>query len=132
MVSLSPSTWNTLGLGVAAGWATLGLVGFFQPARSAELFGVIPSAKDSSKETNRAMALILGSRDFSIATALFVLGRAGRDEEMGTLILSTLVICGADIYLVWKAKRYAETITFTVGAAIWGAIGLGLWASPLK
>ncbi|KAH7254612.1 hypothetical protein B0J15DRAFT_494686 [Fusarium solani] len=115
MVSLSPSTWNTLGLGVAAGWATLGLVGFFQQL-----------------DQLSSMALILGSRDFSIATALFMLGRAGRNEEMGTLILSTLVICGADIYLVWKAKRYAETITFTVGAAIWGAIGLGLWASPLK
>lgn len=108
MTSLSPTTWNALGLGVAAGWATLGLIGFFQPARSAELFGVIPSAKDSSKGINQAMALILGSRDFSIATALFVLGREGRNEEMGTLILSTLVICGADIYLVWKVKRYAE------------------------
>lgn len=105
---LSPSTWNTLGLGVAAGWATLGCIGILYPARSAELFGVISSEKDISKEANRAMALILGSRDLSIATALLVLGRTGRNEEMGTLILSTLVICGADIYLVWKAKRYAE------------------------
>ncbi|KAL6404875.1 hypothetical protein AUP68_11707 [Ilyonectria robusta] len=126
MASASSSTWSSLGLGVAVTWVTLGLVGIFQPARSAQIFGVSSPTEPSGKADNTGIAVILGSRDFAVAAALFALHEAGKHEEMGTVILSTMIICGADIYLAWKAKRGLEMVIFTVGASVWGVIGLGL------
>ncbi|KAH7161324.1 hypothetical protein EDB81DRAFT_784448 [Dactylonectria macrodidyma] len=122
----SISAWNTLGLGVAATWAALGLVGVLRPTRSAEIFGVLSMHKADGTPDDTGIALLFGSRDFTIAAALFALYSAGRDEEMGTVILSSMIICVADIYLAWKSRRGSEMLLFTVGASIWGIIGLGL------
>lgn len=110
---ISPSTWNTLGLGVAGTWFALGLVGVLQPARTAEIFGISSghpcgTAEESAAAARQGMALLLGSRDFTIGAALLALGASKRHDEMGTVILSTMIICAADIYLVWKAKRFSE------------------------
>ncbi|KAF7560255.1 hypothetical protein G7046_g3886 [Stylonectria norvegica] len=109
MASVLSCTWNTLGLGVATTWVALGLVGIFQPARSAELFGVHCSkGDDDSRNSETGIAIMFGSRDLTIATILFALGKSGRDDEMGTAIFSTMIICATDIYLAWKTKRYIE------------------------
>lgn len=108
MTWLSPSTWNRLGLGVAATWVALGCIGIFQPVHTAEIFGVTSRDSDTNETNYRAMGLLLGSRDVAIAAALFILGRAGRNREMGAVILSTLIICATDIYLVRQSRRYQE------------------------
>lgn len=107
----SISAWNTLGLGVAATWAALGLVGVLRPTRSAEIFGVLSMHKADGTPDDTGIALLFGSRDFTIAAALFALYSAGRDEEMGTVILSSMIICVADIYLAWKSRRGSEYVT---------------------
>ncbi|CAM1509808.1 Fc.00g001430.m01.CDS01 [Cosmosporella sp. VM-42] len=130
MALIAQSTWNTLGLGVAATWIALGVLGVSQPARAAELFGVPLATKESGHTSNIGIALILGSRDLTIGTALFALGRTGRYEEMGTVILTSMIICVIDVYLVWKTKRHLEMASFAIGSAVWAAIGLGLQGYP--
>ncbi|CAM1505969.1 Fc.00g116060.m01.CDS01 [Cosmosporella sp. VM-42] len=107
-------------------WVTLGLFGIFQFSRFAEIFGVSSSPSDRNKDSETGVALLLGSRDLTFATALFALGRTGKNDEMGTVILSSMIICAADVYLMWKRRRYAEMIVFGVGASIWAVIGSGL------
>ncbi|KAF4982591.1 hypothetical protein FZEAL_1823 [Fusarium zealandicum] len=110
MAVLSASTWNTLGLGVAGSWATLGLVAMFDPHRTAELFGVTAfrSSQAAKSESIAAFSGLIGSRDLAIGLALFILGRKRKNNAMGTLVLSTMVISAADTYLVWLRRSYSE------------------------
>lgn len=112
MPLISPSTWNVLGLSVAATFAVLGSSALVDSKRTAELFGLSPplAASSSDEETPSpgVVAILVGSRDLTMATALFALHRGGHADAMGTVILSSMVLCAADIYLVWRRKKWAE------------------------
>lgn len=108
MASLHPSTWNSLGFGVATTWVGLGIISICQPVRTARLFGVSPHLADTKEINHAAMGFLVGTRDLTIAATLFILGRAGLDQEMGSVILSSMIICVTDIFLSAKAKRYSE------------------------
>ncbi|KAK5997090.1 hypothetical protein PT974_02442 [Cladobotryum mycophilum] len=126
MSFVSPSTWNTLGLGTAAGFAVLGTYAIIAPNRTGELFGLQSWSSKPGKTSMTGVAALVGSRDLTIAAALFGLYHAGQTDAMGTVILSSMAICVVDIYLVWIRKRWTEVVAFTVGTAIWATIGLGL------
>ncbi|KAL7937498.1 hypothetical protein V8C35DRAFT_182009 [Trichoderma chlorosporum] len=130
MPLISSSTWNNLGLGVAATFALLGSSALFDTKHAAELFSLQPATsgeKPKDVETSpRLVGLLVGSRDLTMATTLFALYRAGQTDAMGTVILSSMIICAADVYIVWKGKKRAETAMFALGAGIWAAIGFGL------
>ncbi|KAF3069571.1 hypothetical protein CFAM422_007072 [Trichoderma lentiforme] len=127
MPLISASTWNSLGLGVAATFAILGSSALFDKKRTAELFSLEPRATSAEKPKDGSLVgLLVGSRDLTMAATLFALHRAGQTDAMGTVILSSMIICAADVYIVWKGKKRAETTMFAVGAGIWAAIGFGL------
>ena len=108
-----PSTWNSLGLGVAATWAALGLAGGLRPAAAADLFGITAlgsggrgdGKSGADRDSMIGFAGVLGSRDMTIALTLLYLGRAGRNADMGAVILSTMTITAVDIWLVWRKKK---------------------------
>ncbi|KAL7821417.1 hypothetical protein V8C44DRAFT_314511 [Trichoderma aethiopicum] len=134
----SASTWNSLGLSVAATFAVLGSSALFDMKRTAELFSLQPPPRkrrlrseeeeddDGGGGSSRVVAILVGSRDLTMATALIALHRAGMRDAMGTVILSSMGICVADLYIVWRAGKKLETTLFAVGAAVWAVIGLGL------
>ncbi|KAK0766905.1 hypothetical protein N5P37_000635 [Trichoderma harzianum] len=131
MPLISTSTWNSLGLSVAATFAILGSSALFDKKRTAELFSLEPSSTSDGKPkdsgaSSSLVGLLVGTRDLTMATTLFALHRAGHTDAMGTVILSSMIICAADVYIVWKGKKRAETAMFAVGAGIWAAIGFGL------
>ncbi|KAH0525313.1 hypothetical protein TsFJ059_007698 [Trichoderma semiorbis] len=132
MPLISASTWNSLGLSVAATFAILGSSALFDKKRTAELFSLEPLStsdekpKDGGANSSSLVGLLVGSRDLTMAATLFALHRAGQTDAMGTVILSSMIICAADVYIVWKGKKRAETAMFAVGAGIWAAIGFGL------
>lgn len=100
--------WNTLGLGVAASFAALGAGAMAFPHLTADVFGLRALAEGSGRADVPAVISLIGARDLSIATALFALGRAGREKEMGTVILSTMLLCAVDVYVVWRNGKYRE------------------------
>ncbi|KAL7781998.1 hypothetical protein V8C43DRAFT_215642 [Trichoderma afarasin] len=126
MPLISASTWNSLGLSVAATFAILGSSALFDKKRTAELFSLEPTTSDEKPKDGSLVGLLVGSRDLTMAATLFALHRAGQTDAMGTVILSSMIICAADVYIVWKGKKKAETAMFAVGAGIWAAIGFGV------
>lgn len=108
--SISPTTWNTLGLGVASSWFVLSSLATFTPHRTAELFGITTLSNDRTADPESILGFsgMVGSRDLTIGLAMYFLAKKGRNDELGTLILSTLCICAADIGLVWRRQSYGE------------------------
>ena len=109
-IMVSPSTWNTLGLGVAGSWAVLSVVATLAPHRTAELFGI--TALSDARTTSDASVLgfrgMVGSRDATLALVLYALARNARNRDLGTAILCTMTICVADLYIVLRRRAYAE------------------------
>ncbi|KAK2594462.1 hypothetical protein QQS21_007808 [Conoideocrella luteorostrata] len=108
--AISPTTWNTLGLGVAYSWGVLSALATFAPHRTAELFGITTLSNEQTADPESVLGFsgLVGSRDLAIALAMYYLARKGRNDELGTLILSTMCICAADIGLVWRRRSYQE------------------------
>lgn len=106
MAPINASTWNTLGLCVATTYATLGASTIFFPWLTAETLGFRSLLEHAKADVPGVMGFI-GGRDLSIGLAIFVLGRAGRNREMGTLILSSMFLCAIDTYVFWaNGKRF--------------------------
>ncbi|OAR04874.1 hypothetical protein LLEC1_07111 [Akanthomyces lecanii] len=135
---ISTAHLNVIGLGVAAMFAGLSVVSVASPRTVDDLFGVTRESRLSTAEAPRASAaatrtvdyttigtLICG-RDLTIAVAIYCLGRAGRSKEMGTVILSTLCVTIADIWLAWRNKRYLETLAASFVAVAVAIIGVKL------
>ncbi|QYT01363.1 hypothetical protein H0G86_008406 [Trichoderma simmonsii] len=108
MPLISASTWNSLGLSVAATFAILGSSALFDKKRTGELFSLEPATSEEKPKDDSLVGLLVGTRDLTMATTLFALHRAGQTEAMGTVILSSMIICAADVYIVWKGKKRAE------------------------
>lgn len=105
MSSISQTTWNSLGYTVAATWAGLGLTAMISPHRTAGFFCFHDALSGDGRGDVPHMMSLVGARDLSLALAMFALARAGRNRELGTLILSTMIVCAGDMYIVWKRRN---------------------------
>lgn len=117
---ISATNLNTIGLGVAALFAGLSVVGIADPRKVDDLFGITHESPLNTAEAGEATAAasrtidyttlgtLISGRDLTIAVAIYCLGRAGRNKEMGTVILSTMCVIIPDIWLAWRNKRYPE------------------------
>ena len=121
MLSLQPSTWNALGLGVAATFIGLGTAAMSMPHYTAHLFGCAPpstEAASSSISTSpgqrgadvdvAGLVRIMAARDLTIGVAMASLAGHGENRATGTLILSSMLLCGMDIFTVWQRRRWLE------------------------
>lgn len=104
---VSASTWQTLGLGVAACYAGAGALAVFAPAYEADLLfnlGSSALAQNPDKFPNNAesredkavgvLLPLLGARNWAIATAMFALHRSENFSGLGTVILSGSAFVG--------------------------------------
>lgn len=144
-MSLTPSTWRLLGLSVAAGYIGLGTFALTTPILAAKALGVYPpppsistsstaksssitetsSSKEHDERVSASMSL-LAARDFSIGVALFAFDYQDKPHAMGTLILSGMVLCAADVFYVFRLRGWEWGALLGLGAASWCAIGVGL------
>lgn len=109
MPLISSTAWNSLGLSVAASFAILGSGALVDSKRTAKLFSLQPPPSDEKLRASPSLvAILVGTRDLTMATALFALHRAGKMDAMGTVILSSMIICAADIYIVWRGEKWVE------------------------
>ena len=122
-----PPLWRILGLSVAAGYAGLGSYAAFLPLTSSTQVGLRSgtSTADSDKNISTAM-LWIGARDFSIAAALFAFYYQDKPAEMGTVILSGMILCVVDCVTYTRMRGAAPGSVMCAGAAIWGVIGWNL------
>ncbi|KIX04700.1 uncharacterized protein Z518_05570 [Rhinocladiella mackenziei CBS 650.93] len=138
-MELSPSTWRILGLSVTAGYIGLGTFAITQPVLAAQGFGIYPEStpppstnrafktdKDEHASAVTTSMLLLGARDLTIGLALASFDYQENPRAMGTLILSSFVLCGVDVHEIWKLRGPAWGCAFAVGASIWMAIGYGM------
>lgn len=72
--------------------------------------------------------VLLGVRDWSIGLAIGWFWLRGEGRSMAVVILSGMVLCVADIFVIWR-RRGGDAVSWAFGAgvAVWGAIGWGLW-----
>jgi hypothetical protein len=108
MISLTPTTWNILGLGVATAYASLGLAAMLLPHQVAGILGFRAATQGNGKPDVPGMMGFIGARDLSIAGALFVFARDGANQEMGTVILSSMILCVFDVFIVWRNGKRLE------------------------
>ncbi|KAM0276198.1 hypothetical protein ACHAQH_007005 [Verticillium albo-atrum] len=87
-----------------------------------------PKKRDADPDSEIVPLLVplLGARDLTLAATLFAFASAGKDREMGTVILAGTILCVADVAAVFMAKGRASGWFFAIGAMIWTGIGLGL------
>lgn len=107
MASLSPSTYNRLGLGLAASFTTIGLACIAAPTLMASKIGFGSLNENASDEVRPVLGFI-GARDLSFGVSIFALSRAGRFAEMGTVLLSTVVFSVWDVSVLWAKGLRAE------------------------
>lgn len=121
-----PNTWRVLGLSVAASYAGLGTLPLIMPITMAREFGLLPKASpDAETFATRAMAWI-GVRDLSVAAALFTFYYQEKPREMGTVILSGMILCAGDCLLVYSRRQDFLAYGLVAGASVWGWIGWNL------
>lgn len=134
-MALAPSTWRLLGLSVATGYIGLGTFALTTPVLAGKAMGVYPAASNSTSsavisEQHHQQACasmgLLAARDFSIGLALFAFDYQNAPHAMGTLILSGMVLCAADVYYVFRLRGWEWGSLLGLGAASWCAIGIGL------
>lgn len=145
-MDVSPSTWRLLGLSVAVTYMGLGSFAITGPVHAGKLFGLYPEdsafsasidkssattieAKEKTEHTDAICTSmkLLGARDLSIGIALAALHyQGGNQKAMGTVILSSMVLCVVDVYEIWRRRGAAWGGAFGAGAAVWAVIGVGL------
>lgn len=126
---LSASTWRVLGISVAAGYTVFGSFVMLSPVNAAKVLGVWPTSEPedgSSSSPTANLMVLLGARDLSIATALWVFNYQRKEKSMATLILSGMILCVLDTWMVFKTRGVKWGSLMGAGAAVWGVIGLGL------
>jgi hypothetical protein len=62
-------------------------------------------------------------RDLSIAAALFALYYQNKPSEMGTIILSGMILCVTDCVLVYRYRQDYFPFLLGAGASTWAWIG---------
>lgn len=112
-MAISQSTWQALGLSVAASYAGLGLYSVLQPRQAASVFFALPPPKPKDGTTQDGVVVpllmpLLGARDLSFAATMFALAYGGKWRELGTVILGGMILSATDIFFVWKSKGPRE------------------------
>ncbi|OAA62486.1 hypothetical protein SPI_04026 [Niveomyces insectorum RCEF 264] len=114
LVSVQPSTWRQLGLGVAVSYSMFGLSGILFPERAAEsAFGIVVNraqhdGNDSTADAATLLTPLVGVRDLTIAAALAMLYRRRLNWEMGFVIVSRTIFCAADTAVIARQKGLRE------------------------
>ena len=121
-----PNIWRVLGLSVAAGYAGLGLMGMLIPVKMADTYGLRPKQDPEADKFATTVMTWISVRDLSIGAALFTFYYQSKPQEMGTLILSGMILCAADCILVYRYRQDMIAHSLPIGAAIWGWIGWNL------
>lgn len=72
--------------------------------------------------------LMLGARDYSLGIAILVFGVRGQGRNMGRVILSGMVLCLVDLWVVVKRRGWRDGVSWILGLGVagWGAVGWGL------
>ena len=119
-----PPIWRALGVSVAIGYAGLGSFAVFMPITTATEHGLRPqpSSPQSDKYAANA-ARWIGVRDIAIAVALGAFYYQEKPREMGTVILSGMIICAADCWLVYQHRQDYYPLLLVAGASYWGWVG---------
>ena len=119
-----PPLWRALGLSVAAGYAGLGYFAILMPITTATEHGLRlrPGTPESDKYACKA-ARWIGVRDVAIAVALGAFYYQEKPREMGTVILSGMIICTADVVLVYQHRQDFYPVLLAAGALYWGWVG---------
>lgn len=107
MASLSPTTWNRLGLGVAATYTALGAAALVSPVAIASRAG-FPDLVEKAKNDVAGVMASIGARDISFGIAITALSVTGRYREMGTVIMSTLFFGFADLFMLCRDGKTSE------------------------
>lgn len=108
---LQPSTWNKLGLGVAATFAALAASWLFSPPYTEAIARASAKTNVVTHEPTMAdLGGLIAIRDVCIATSLAALGLRSSQENsaMGTVILSSMPLCAVDAAMLWKWNRRSE------------------------
>ena len=93
---------------VAVGYAGFGLSEILAPARTAkQLYEIEPGRHVEVDKTVALLSPLMGARDLSMAAAIFTLHRAGRQEEMGAVIVAGTILCVADTIAIGYRKGAA-------------------------
>lgn len=107
MTLSTPSAWKNLGLGVAAAYASLGTASFINPTFVSKQLGFRSLISNAQDDATGLLAFI-GARDLSFSIAIIALSRAGKYQEMGTIISSTMLFCVVDLFILWRNGKRAE------------------------
>ena len=116
---------RALGLSIATSYALLGASAVFAPNLELSLLGLAPSPSTPAADASlRDAMLLLGVRDWSISVALFWFYARREGRSMGVVVLSGMVLCVADVMVVWR-RRGGDWVAvgLGVGAAVWGWVG---------
>ena len=121
-MSGSLSTWLNLGRVFAACLVAFGLACTFKPDMMGGFFTVaFRSASEDEKRkgaaaammrngNREAVAVLIGGRDLAIGISILALSRAGKHDEMGIVMLSTLCASISDTRLAWRNRKYPEYV----------------------
>lgn len=120
-----PTYWRVMGLSVAVSFAGLGTFAMIAPKKSAEVLGMTTSNKEADEVASNSM-VFLGARDFSFATALAAFYYQEDPHAMGTVIMSSMILCAVDCIWTYKLTRDSRGPVLGIGVAIWAYIGMGL------
>lgn len=117
----SQVVWFNLGQAIAACFVALGfLCAFIKPENINELFAVTRKSVNEDakleeftvvavhKDKQEVVATLVGGRCLAIGVAILALSMAGRNEEVGLVLLSSLCACIPDVWLMWLNKKYPE------------------------
>ncbi|KAK3115895.1 hypothetical protein LTR53_004339 [Teratosphaeriaceae sp. CCFEE 6253] len=124
---LTASTWRHLGLGTTIIITALGSLALLSPLTAADTLGVTPTTPEGRDITAKSM-VFLGARDLAIAGMLFWLHSDGKGREMGVVLTSFLLVCGADTYVAAQGPRGwdAGIWGLCAGAGVIAFVGIGL------
>lgn len=120
-----PTYWRMMGLSVAVSFAGLGTFAMTNPKKAVDFFGMKVTNQESAGLATDSM-ILLGARDFSFAAALAAFYYQENPQAMGTVIMSSMILCAVDCVWTYKLRRDAAGPLLGVGAAVWAYIGIGL------
>ncbi len=122
-----PPLWRALGLSVIVGYAGLGSMIILSPIKTATMSGLrSPNSNSENDKYVTTTCAWIGARDLSIAVALATFYYQDKPQEMGTLILSGMILCVTDGYFILRHRQDALAAVMGAGIASWGWIGWNL------
>lgn len=106
-LGLELSTWRVLGLGVAVGYAHLGVFQMGWPRSVGRELLAIDTDTDNKaggEETADVLMPLLGARDLAMAATIYLFHHAHWDKQAGYLIVIRGMLFVTDLYAIFKKK----------------------------